>query len=165
MTRRDQIVLAVVAVVGAIAASWMLVISPKRDQASKLESKIQSTQASLNSARSLLAQAQAARSTFRGSYTTLVRLGEAVPTDDNVPSLIYQVQSAANATGVDFGGLTVNPSGAPATTGRGVVTRHADHTVTVDACRAGTALGTFRMRQFAGADRYVVTGYAPCPDR
>jgi len=56
-------------------------------------------------------------------------------------------------------------TGALATTGRGVVTRHTDHTVTVDACRAGTALGIFRMRQFAGADRYVVTGYAPCPDR
>jgi type II secretory pathway pseudopilin PulG len=116
MTRRDQIVLAVVAVVGAIAASWLLVISPKRDQAAKLESKIQSTQSSLNNARSVLAQAQAARSSFRGSYTTLVRLGEAVPTDDDVPSLIYQVQSAANATGVDFGGLSVNPSGAAAST-------------------------------------------------
>jgi hypothetical protein len=56
-------------------------------------------------------------------------------------------------------------TGAPATTGRGVVTRNADHTATVAACRAGTGLGTFRMRQFAGGDRYVVIGYAPCPDR
>lgn len=116
MTRRDQIVLAVVVVVAAIAASWLLVISPKRDQASKLAGQIQKVQSSLNSARSELAQAQAARSTFRGSYTTLVRLGQAVPTDDNVPSLIYQIQSAASATGVDFGGLTVNPSGVADTT-------------------------------------------------
>ena len=116
MTRRDRTVLAVVVVVAAIAAVWMLVISPKRDEASKLQGEIQKAQASLNAARSELAQAQAARSTFRGSYTTLVRLGEAVPTDDNVPSLIYQIQSAASATGVDFGALTVNPSGAAAST-------------------------------------------------
>jgi type II secretory pathway pseudopilin PulG len=116
VTRRDRMVLVVVAVVGAIAASWLLVISPKRDHASKLESQIKSTQSSLNTARNELAQAQAARSTFRSSYTTLVRLGEAVPTDDDVPSLIYQIQSAAHSTGVQFGGLTVNPGGAAQTT-------------------------------------------------
>ncbi len=116
MTGRDRTVLIVVVVVAAIAAAWLLVISPKRDQAAKLASQIQSTQSSLNSARSELSQAQAARSTFRGSYTTLVRLGEAVPTDDDVPSLIYQIQSAAQATGVSFGGLTVNPDGASAST-------------------------------------------------
>lgn len=116
MTRRDRTVIVVVAVVGIIAAAWMLVISPKRDLASKLGSQISKTQSSLNSARSELAQAQSARSTFRSSYTQLVRLGEAVPTDDDVPSLIFQIQSAANATGVDFGGLTLNTAGAAATT-------------------------------------------------
>jgi len=116
VTRRDGTVLAVIVVVAAIAAAWLLVISPKRDQAAKLDSQIHSVQSSLNSVRSQLAQAQAARSTFRGSYTMLVRLGEAVPTDDDVPSLIYQIQSAASATGVDFGGLTVNPSGAASST-------------------------------------------------
>jgi type II secretory pathway pseudopilin PulG len=116
VTRRDQTVLAVVVVVAAIAAAWLLVISPKRDQASKLQGQIQTTQSSLNSARSEVAQAQAARSSFRGSYSELVRLGEAVPTDDNVPSLIYEIQSAANATRVNFDSLTVNPSGAAAST-------------------------------------------------
>lgn len=105
-----------VAVVAAIAAAWLLVISPKRDQASKLESQVHNTQSSLDGARSELAAARSAQSTFRGSYSTLVRLGEAVPTDDDVPSLIYQLQSAATATGVDFGGLTLNPGGVSAST-------------------------------------------------
>lgn len=116
MTGRDRTVLIVVAVVGLIAAAWLLVISPKRDQASKLATQINHVRSSLNTVRNELAQAQAARSTFRGSYTTLVRLGEAVPTDDDVPSLIYQIQSAASATGVSFGGLTLNPGGVAATT-------------------------------------------------
>lgn len=110
MTGRDRIVVLVVGVVVAIGAAWMMIISPKRDQASKLQSQISSTQSALNAARSQLAQGQAARQAFRDSYSTMVRLGEAVPTDDNVPSLIYEVQSAASKAGVDFLGLTLNPS-------------------------------------------------------
>ena len=118
MTGRDRIVLIVVGVLGAIAASWILVISPKRDQAAKLETKIQSVQSSLSSARAELSAGLAARTKFHQSYTTMVRLGEAVPTDDDVPSLIYQISSAAAKAGVDFQGLTLNPapaSSAPAT--------------------------------------------------
>lgn len=118
MTGRDRMVLIVVGVLGAIAASWILVISPKRDQAAKLETKIQSVQSNLSSARSELAAGESARSTFKHSYTTLVRLGEAVPTDDDVPSLIYQISSAASKAGVDFQGLTLDPApagSAPAT--------------------------------------------------
>lgn len=110
MTGRDRMVLIVVGVLGAIVASWILVISPKRDQAAKLETKIQTVQSSLSAARSELSAGLAARTTFRQSYTTLVRLGEAVPTDDDVGSLIYQISSAASKSGVDFQGLTLNPA-------------------------------------------------------
>jgi type II secretory pathway pseudopilin PulG len=112
VTGRDRIVLVVVGVVAAIAASWLLVISPKRDQASKLQTQIHGVQTSLSAARSQLSQAESARSVFRSSYATMVKLGEAVPTDDNVPSLIYQIQSAASAARVDFLGLTLDPAGA-----------------------------------------------------
>ena len=111
MTGRDRTVIIVVAIVGAIAAAWLMVISPKRDQAAQLQTQIQKAQSDLSAAQTQLAQGEAARNTFKRSYSTLVRLGEAVPTDDNVPSLIYQLQSAASATGVDFRGLTLDPAG------------------------------------------------------
>jgi type II secretory pathway pseudopilin PulG len=110
VTGRDRMVLVVVGVLVAIVASWILVISPKRDQASKLETQIQGVQTSLSSAQAQLSQAEAARTAFHSSYTTMVRLGEAVPTDDDVPSLIFEIQSAAKASGVDFRGLTLNPA-------------------------------------------------------
>jgi len=117
VTARDRMVLVVVAVLGAIAASWLLVISPKRDQASQLQSQIETAQSSLNSARAELTQGEAARATFKKSYASLVRLGEAVPTDDDVPSLIYEIQSAASGARVDFRGLTLNPAASgPVTT-------------------------------------------------
>ena len=57
----------------------MLVIQPRRGQASKLGTQISAAQSQLASARSQVAQGVAARSQFANYYTQLVRLGEAVP--------------------------------------------------------------------------------------
>ena len=108
MSVRDRTDIVVIGVAVAIAAGWMLVISPKRDQAAKLQRQITSEQSQLASVRAQLANASAARAQFSKEYSSLVRLGEAVPTDDNTPSLIYQLQAAAKSTGVDFQSLTFN---------------------------------------------------------
>jgi type II secretory pathway pseudopilin PulG len=102
VTARDRIVVVIVAVVALMAGSWLLVIQPKRDQASKLADQINSTQSTLDAARSQVAAGLAAKRSFGRDYTSIAQLGEAVPSDDNVPSLIYQLQSAATAAGVDF---------------------------------------------------------------
>jgi type II secretory pathway pseudopilin PulG len=113
MTARDRIVIVIVLVVAALAASWLLVIQPKRSQASKLAGQVSSAQSQLDSARTQVLQGEAAKNTFGSSYAELVRLGEAVPTNDQVPSLIYQIQNAAGASRVDFRALQVlgNTSG------------------------------------------------------
>ena len=110
MTGRDRNVAVIVLVLAAIAAGWLLVISPKRDEASKLGGQVSAAQSQLDGFRAQLSAGEAARSAYAQSYATLARLGEAVPADDNVPSLIYQVQSAASSTRVDFEGLVLNPS-------------------------------------------------------
>ncbi len=115
MTARDRMVLLVVCVLAAIGGAWFFLIQPKRSEASKLGAQITSEQSQLDAARAQVAAGQAARSSFAGNYTTLARLGEAVPSDDNVPSLIYQVQSAAAATQVDFRTLTLTPGSGAAT--------------------------------------------------
>lgn len=107
MSARDRTVIVVVAVVVALGAAWLLVISPKRGELSKLKSQVSAQQAQLAQEQSTVQAGELARSQFAASYTSLVRLGEAVPTDDNVPSLIYQIQSAASSTGVDFRALSV----------------------------------------------------------
>jgi len=109
MTARDRIVLLVVAALVLVVGTWELVIQPRRDQASKLASQISAAQASLTSARAQMRSAELAKAASARSYTTLVQLGEAVPPDDNVPSLIYQLQSAASASGVDFSLLKLAP--------------------------------------------------------
>jgi type II secretory pathway pseudopilin PulG len=108
VSTRDRTILAVICLVAAVVGPWILVISPKRAQATKLQSQISAVQSQLSSVRAQLVQGERARATFASSYTTLVRLGEAVPTDDNTPSLIYQLQSAAQKSRIQFQGLTFN---------------------------------------------------------
>jgi hypothetical protein len=116
VTARDRIVIMVVLAVGAVVAGWMLVVSPKRDQAASLSTQISAQQTQFDSARSQLAAGQSARAAFAGQYTELAKLGEAVPPDDDVPSLIYQVQNAAQGAKVSFRGLQLSNSAAASPT-------------------------------------------------
>jgi hypothetical protein len=111
-------VIIIVCALAAVVGAWLLVIQPKRGQASKLGTQITAAQAQLATARGQIAAGEAARSSFASNYTQLVRLGEAVPQDDNVPSLIYQLQSAASGARVDFRSLQLTPGAgsAPAAT-------------------------------------------------
>jgi hypothetical protein len=110
VTARDRLIITVVALVGLVVGGWLLVIEPKRNEASKLGGQIASAQNQLASARALVAQGEAARHAFAANYTELARLGEAVPPNDNVPSLIYQLQAAASRTDVDFRTLSLGAS-------------------------------------------------------
>jgi type II secretory pathway pseudopilin PulG len=110
MTARDRRVIGIVLSLVAIVAVWLLVIQPKRDQASKLGNQIATAQSQLDQARQQVAAGLAAKSQFASDYTMIARLGEAVPADDNVPSLIVQLQHAASLTGVDFRALVLNPA-------------------------------------------------------
>jgi type II secretory pathway pseudopilin PulG len=146
MTARDRLVVAIVAVVAATAAAWFLVIQPKRDQASKLGAQVTAAQQQLDSARATVASAQSARSSFAANYSAVARLGEAVPTDDNVPSLIVQLQNAASRARVDFRALQLVPGAggvaAPAATATGKTTPGAAATQAVTATLPpGAAVG------------------------
>ncbi len=115
MTTRDRLVIMVVLALGAVAAGWLLVVSPKRDQAASLGTQISAQQSQLDTLRSQVSAGEAARTAFAGQYSELAKLGEAVPPDDDVPSLIYQVQSAAQAAKVSFRGLQLSASGGSST--------------------------------------------------
>ena len=117
MTRRDRLVIVIVALVAAIAASWLLVVSPKRDQAAKLGTKVASEQQALDTARAQLAQNAVASKQYASNYAALARLGEAVPATDDIPSLIIQLQSAADGARVNFQSLQNGGANATGATG------------------------------------------------
>jgi hypothetical protein len=116
MTRRDRLVIVIVAVVAAIAASWLLLVSPKRDQAAKLGTKVASEQQELSTAQAQLAQNAAASRQYASNYAALARLGEAVPASDDIPSLIIQLQNASDGARVNFQSLQSGGAGATGAT-------------------------------------------------
>jgi hypothetical protein len=102
VTKRDRIVVMVVAGVVALGAFWMLALKPKRHEASDLGRQLQQAQQRLDNAQAEMSAGDAARTRYANNYATVARLGKAVPVDDDVPSLVYQIDSTAKETGVDF---------------------------------------------------------------
>lgn len=102
MSARDRALLAIIAIGGLLAGAWMLLIKPEHAKATTLAAQVSTLQGQLSTAQGQVSSGLAARAQFAGAYSELARLGEALPTDDEVPSLIYQIQSAAAAARVDF---------------------------------------------------------------
>ena len=118
MTNRDGIVLTVVVAAVLIGAFWFLVLGPQRGKASKLGTQVTQAKQQLASAESDAAESLAARAQYSHNYATVAQLGKAVPASDDVPSLVYQLSSTAQATGVDFRTIKLqnSASGAAAAT-------------------------------------------------
>jgi hypothetical protein len=122
VTRTNKILLAVVAAVAALSAFYFLALAPKREQIAKLDGDIAAKQAELEQARQQLTAYEKAKASYKRNYATLARLGKAVPADDDVRSLLVQLESAADRSGVDFekielgSGLGGGTSTAPSTT-------------------------------------------------
>jgi hypothetical protein len=115
MTGRDRTVILVVGVLAAIVGGWLVFIQPKRDEAGRLGRQIAAEQRVLAGQQAAVAAGQIARRRYSAYYAELARLGEAVPSDDEVPSLIVQVQSAARAAGIDFRSLQLASGAGSAT--------------------------------------------------
>jgi len=102
MTRKNSILLSVVGLVAAIAAFYLLVLSPKREEVVRLDSEIATQKAEVEQARLTLAGYEEARASYKRNYATLARLGKAVPADDDVRSMMVQLEATADNSGVDF---------------------------------------------------------------
>lgn len=102
MTRRDGIVVAVIVALALVAGYWLLLLAPKRQEAAALGTQLSQETQRLQTAQTAIASGLAARRSYGSNYAAVAQLGEAVPSDDNVPSLVYQLDAAARAAHVDF---------------------------------------------------------------
>jgi hypothetical protein len=102
VTRTNKILLTVAAFGIAAAAFWFLVLSPKRAEITTLDTNIATKQAEVAQSQQMLATYETARGSYKKNYATLARLGKAVPADDDVRSLLVQIEATADGTGVDF---------------------------------------------------------------
>jgi outer membrane murein-binding lipoprotein Lpp len=118
VTRSPKILIPAVLAVVAVAAFYMMVLSPKRDEAARLDKDIAAKQSQLEQSRIQAASYEKARANYKTNYTTLTRLGKAVTADDDVRSLLVQLDDAARRSKVDFHMINVGAAaGQPAEAG------------------------------------------------
>jgi hypothetical protein len=113
MTTRDRMVLIGLLVLAVLGAGWILVVSPERQQASKLNAQVSSAQSALSSAEAQLAHARSDQAQYASAYASVVSLGKAVPPSQEVPSLIYQLAEASNQKDVEFSSITSTSATGP----------------------------------------------------
>ncbi|HKN95317.1 MAG TPA: type 4a pilus biogenesis protein PilO [Thermoleophilaceae bacterium] len=107
LTDRDRkIALALVPLI-LIAVYWFLILAPKRKEAHKLSAQVTSAQQARDAAVSQANALEQARTNFATQYAQMVRLGKAIPTEVDMPSLLVQLNAAARGTGIQFGDMKV----------------------------------------------------------
>jgi Tfp pilus assembly protein PilO len=102
------VVLAVVVLAGAF---WMQLLSPKREEASKLGKQVETLEVSLSQHEAEVANALAAKKEFPVNYSQLVVLGKAAPADSETASLLVQVQHLSEKAGVRFEEISLDSEG------------------------------------------------------
>ena len=114
MSLQSRIILGALAGVALMAGFWFMLLAPKRSDAAAVKTKIVAAEGRRDTAVSLAATAEQARKRYHSDYATVARLGKAVPADDDVASLIYQIETVARRHKIDFRAVKLNGAAANA---------------------------------------------------
>jgi Tfp pilus assembly protein PilO len=120
LSDRDKKLLIFLVPIAVLGAFWFLLLSPKREEAAQAEQEAIVQEERRDAARTQVNQASAAETDFAADYSEIVRLGKAIPAQVDMPSLLVQLESAAEGTGIRFTKITTGertevPAPAPAT--------------------------------------------------
>ena len=117
MKNSDKAIMFGVLVAALAIGFYILVLGPKRDQASKLNDQIDQLHASISEAEQTATFGEDARQHFPVYYGRLVSLGKAVPGAADTSSLLVQLNSAAGHTRTDLRSIELAQGGDSAGTG------------------------------------------------
>jgi hypothetical protein len=120
---QNRIVGAGLALVAVLGAYWFFALAPTRADVAKVRDEVTQAEARRVAAVGAAASAERTRAAYQRDYANLARLGKAAPPDDDVASLVYQLETLARANKVDFRAVKLTGAGAtapttPATSGR-----------------------------------------------
>jgi Tfp pilus assembly protein PilO len=102
MSASNRVIVAMLATAALAVGFWILLLGPKRQEASDLGKTASELKQSLAADRSQASEALAARKGFPHDYQKLVVLGKAVPSDDETASLLVSLTHVSNKAGVSF---------------------------------------------------------------
>ncbi len=115
---RDRKILLFLVPLVVLGLYWFMVLSPKREEAATLGDQLTQAQTDRDAAVAKAEQAEASRDGFEADYAAMVRLGKAIPSTVDMPSLLVQLDRASDGTNIRFSRITAGPrTSAAATTG------------------------------------------------
>lgn len=103
----NRTIVAILVFVALAIAFWMLLISPKREEAGELSEQVSQLETTLTQTQSEVAAGEQAQQRFPHDYQQLVVLGKAVPAGDESSSLLVQLNHIADHSHVTFESLKV----------------------------------------------------------
>lgn len=101
LTSRDRKLVVVMTLLLAVAGYWFFVLKPKRSEIASLGEQVSTLNQSLSEARQRADSYRAAQVSYSSDYTTVVRLGQAVPKDEGIKSLLVELDALASRS-IDF---------------------------------------------------------------
>lgn len=111
LNAKNRAVLAAVVLVVLAFVFWKQLLSPKHDEAAKLGTQVERLEASLAAHQAEIAEGEAAKAEFAGQYQRLVVVGKAVPGDDDVASLLVQINRLADRSKGSFRDIVLSAEG------------------------------------------------------
>jgi Tfp pilus assembly protein PilO len=102
LSERDRkIALALVPII-VLVAYWFLLLAPKREEASTASADLAKQTERRDAARTQAQASKGAKTDFAADYGEIVRLGKAIPAGVDMPSLMVQLDRAAEGTDIRF---------------------------------------------------------------
>ncbi|HWC49877.1 MAG TPA: hypothetical protein VG448_13435 [Solirubrobacterales bacterium] len=111
MSASNRVIIAMIAVVALAAAFWMLLLSPKKGEVSKLDKEVAQQKEVLSVHREEVQRGREAERAFPQEYQQLVVLGKAAPADDETASLLVQLSHIASDAKVRFQDFQLTATG------------------------------------------------------
>jgi Tfp pilus assembly protein PilO len=109
---KTAVAVAVAVVIVLAGAFWLLLLAPKRQQASELSERVTSIQSEVAAEDGRVSEALVARREFPHLYRQLVLQGKAVPSEAATPSLMVQLNGVGRRSATSFQGIQLKGTSA-----------------------------------------------------
>lgn len=120
MKKRDFWILAGLGVVVLVVAWYFLIIGPKRDEISRVDSELQAEKQKYDADAVKVKRLDEERASAKQTFGEMLKLNKLIPADSQVPSMIVELQQSANEAGIDF--MKIEPGDAvPGSNGNTVI--------------------------------------------
>ena len=130
MTSRDRLMLMGIVALAILVGAWFTKVAPERQRAAKLDTEVQAAHQQVASAESQADSAVSARDQYSAAYTSLVSLGQAVPSTPETPALIFTLDRTTHRRDVQFTSISTATSGSASSSGPSATATGASATAT-----------------------------------